>query len=331
MAKVGPFLGKVLALRSSLAAIVSLGLAAVSFSAARADPHQPYGMDSNSGHQSAPDVPTCDHPIGTAAIQEPEHDWWSPLGLSNPEAVLKMFALRSGCLRMVDRNQGLAMHNTEEGLNSSGDLQRGSNVGRGQVLAADYFIIPDIVRQNSNSGGGNIGAFAGSFLPGGLGAVAGNINIHSQEADTELTLVDARTTEQLYIAEGNAKKTDVGFGGGGGYAGWTGFAGLEGSGYTNTDIGKVIMAAYFKAFVDLVHYMQTQQPAAAATNAPIAAERITEDTGLFQSPDPHSPVELTLHAGAQVYPTGERNGVWMKVDDENGNRGWISSAHASTR
>ena len=66
---------------------------------------------------------------------------------------------------------------------------------------------------------------------------------------------------------------------------------------------------YFKAFVDLVHYMQTQQPAAAATNAPIAAERITEDTGLFQSPDPHSPVELTLHAGAQVYPTGERNGV----------------------
>jgi hypothetical protein len=318
-------------MRRSFAVLFSLGLAAVSVSAARADPNQPYGMDSNSGHQTAPDVPHCDHPIGTAAIKEPDRDWWSPLGLSNPEAVLKMFALRSGCLRMVDRDQGLAMRNQEEGLNNNGDLQRGSNVGRGQVLAADYFIIPDIVRQNSNSGGGNIGAFAGSFLPGGLGAVAGSINVKSQEADTELTLVDARTTEQLYIAEGNAKKTDVGFGAGGGWGGWDGFAGLAGSGYTNTDIGKVIMAAYYKSFCDLVHYMQAQQPGTAQANAPIAAEKVTEDTGLFQAADPRSPLVLTLHAGALVYPTGDRDGVWMKVDDENGNRGWISSAHATTR
>ena len=318
-------------MRSSLAVVVSLGLAAISFSAANADPRQPYGMDRNSGHQEAPDVPHCDRPIGTAAIQEPERDWWTPLGLSNPEAVLKMFALRSGCLRMVDRNQGLAMHNTEEGLNSSGDLQRGSNVGRGQVLAADYFIIPDIVRQNTNSGGGNIGAFAGSFLPGGVGAIVGNINIHSQEANTELTLVDARTTEQLYIAEGAAKKTDIGFGGGGGYAGWAGFAGLAGSGYTNTDIGKVIMAAYFNAFVDLVHYMQAQQPGTASESAPIAAERTTTDVHLRTAPSTDAPMRYTVKAGALVYPTGKRDGIWMEVDDENGNRGWMSSAFATTR
>src|SRR5271154_4210199 len=150
-------------MRKLVALLASFGLAA-SAGAAFADPSQPYGMDRNSGHQSAPDLPHCDRPIGVAAVQEPDRDWWTPLGLSNPEAVLKMFALRSGCLRMVDRNGGLAMREQESGLNSSGDLQRGSNIGRGQVLAADYFIIPDISNQNANSGGGNIGAAFGHFL-----------------------------------------------------------------------------------------------------------------------------------------------------------------------
>jgi len=92
-------------------------------------------------------LPHCDHPLGTAAVKEPDRDWWTPLGLSNPEAVIKLFALRSGCLRMVDRNGGLHMRDQERSLNDSGDLQRGSNIGRGQVLAADFFIIPDIARR----------------------------------------------------------------------------------------------------------------------------------------------------------------------------------------
>ena len=85
------------------------------------------------------------------------------------------------------------------------------------MLAADYFIIPDIAAPNQNSGGGNIGGALGHFLPGGFGAIVGSISIKSQEATTLITLVDARTTEQLYVAEGDAKKTDVGFGGGGGW------------------------------------------------------------------------------------------------------------------
>ena len=317
-------------MRKLIAFLAAIGLAATA-GVASADPSQPYGMDRNSGHQSAGELPHCDRPIGVAAVKEPDRDWWTPLGLSNPEAVLKMFALRSGCLRMVDRNGGLAMRNQEEGLNQSGELQRGSNLGRGQVLAADYFIVPDIARQNRNSGGGNIGGALGHFVPGGFGAVVGSISVHSQEANTLITLVDARTTEQLYIAEGAAKKTDIRFGGGGGYVGWAGFGALEGSGYTNTDIGKVIMAAYYNAFVDLVHYMQAQAPGQQQANAPIAAQKVTRDVQLRKTPSPTSPIVYTLHDGALVYPTGDRNGVWMEVDDENGNRGWMSSAYATPR
>ena len=97
-----------------LAVLAACGIAAAS-SAAFADPSQPYGMDRNSGHQSAgQDLPHCDRPIGVAAVQEPDHDWWSPLGLSNPEAVLKMFALQSGCLRMVDRNKEIGRASCRE-------------------------------------------------------------------------------------------------------------------------------------------------------------------------------------------------------------------------
>ena len=276
-------------------------------------------------------LPHCDHPLGTAAVKEPDRDWWTPLGLSNPETVIKFFALRSGCLRMVDRNGGLQMRDQERSLNDSGDLQRGSNLGRGQVLAADFFIIPDIARQNSDSGGGNIGGMAGHFLPGGFGAVAGSISVQSKEANTLLTLVDARTTEQLYIAEGNYKKTDVGFDGGGFGGSWGGFGGFGGGGYTNTDIGKVIMTAYFNGFVDLVHYMQNQQPGAQQANAPIAAQRTTTDVQLREGPSTSAHIRYTVHQGQLVYPTGQRNGVWMEVDDENGNRGWMSSAYATPR
>ena len=317
-------------MRKFLAALAACGLAAAS-SAAFADPGQPYGMDRNSGHQSAPDLPHCDRPIGVAAVHEPDHDWWSPLGLSNPESVLKMFALRSGCLRMVDRNQGLAMRNQEEGLSQGGELQRGSNLGRGQVLAADFFIIPDIARQNSNSGGSNVAGAFGHFLPGAFGEIAGSISVRSQEASTLITLVDSRTTEQLYVAQGDAKKTDVGFGGGGGYGDWAGYGALAGSGYTNTDIGKVIMAAYYNAFVDLVRYMQTQQPGSAQDNAPLAAQKITQEVHMRKTASTGAPIVYTLHSGALVYPTGARNGIWMEVDDENGNRGWMSSAYATPR
>jgi curli biogenesis system outer membrane secretion channel CsgG len=289
-------------------------------------------MDKNGPKNTlTPDLPRCERALGRAAIQEPKDQWWVRYGLGNPESLIKLFALKSGCLRIVDRNGGLAMRNQEAGLNEGGDLQRGSNVGRGQVAAADYFIVPDIAEQNRNSGGSNLGAVAGSFLPGGFGSLAGSMHVKKSEAHTLLTLVDARTTEQLYVAEGAAQKSDISFGAGGGGGGWGGFAGLAGGGYSDTDIGKVIGAAYFNAFVDLVHYMQAQQPGEAAANAPISSQRTTAPVQLHAAPSLSAKVVYTLQPGASVYPTGQRNGIWMEVDDENGNRGWMSSAFATSR
>ena len=311
---------------------VAVSLAAVTPAAAQ------YGMVRKQPKNAAtPELPRCDRPLGTAAVQEPENRWWTELGLSNPEALLKLFAGRSNCLRIVDRAGGLAMRNQEAALGAGGDLRRGSNVGRGQVAAADYFIIPDIANSNSNSGGNAIGAVAGSLLGsrfGGLGAVAAGIRTKSSEAQALITLVDSRTTEQLYVAEGVAKKTDIGFGGGVGGYGSTGFGAVAGGGYSNTEIGKVITAAYFNAFVDLVNYMRSNQAPEAGTasaNAGIQAYTAKSNVVLRSSPSTSARAVMTFQPGDLVYPTGQKNGIWWEVDDENGNRGWVSSAFITPR
>ena len=199
------------------------------------------------------EIPVCTQKLGTIAIVEPDNNWWQALGLGSPEAVIKLFVMKSGCFGLVDRNKGLAGRNIERALADNGELQEGSNIGRGQVKAADYFIVPDIVSKNENSGGGNIGGALGGMLGGStFGAIAGGISIKKKEANVLLTLVNARTTEQERMTEGYARKTDIGFGGGGGAGWWGGFAAIGGSGYQNTEIGQVIVLAYLDAYKDLV-------------------------------------------------------------------------------
>jgi len=203
------------------------------------------------------------------------------------------------------------------------------------VAGADFFIIPDIANSNSNSGGNSLGAVAGAFgnRLGGFGALAGSIRTKKSEAQALVTLVDARTTEQLYVAEGVAQKTDVSFGAGGGGYGWSGFAAAAGGGYANTEIGKVITAAYFNAFVDLIGYLQRSAPTGeqASQAAGIQAYSVTQAVVMRRAASPQAPLVRSFNAGDLVYPTGQKNGIWWEVDDENGNRGWVTSTTISPR
>jgi curli biogenesis system outer membrane secretion channel CsgG len=293
-----------------------------------------YGMDKKKP-AGTPELPQCDKPLGRAAIKEPERQWWTQYGLSSPETLLKLFASRSNCLRIVDRNAGLAMRNEETALGSSGDLRRGANIGKGQVAGADFFIVPDLANSNSNSSGNSLGGVTSAFGRhlGGFGALAGSISAKKSEAQALITLIDARSTEQLYVAEGTAQKTDISFGAGGGSYGWSGFAALAGGGYSNTDIGKVVTAAYFNAFVDLVHYMQRDAPTGeqASQAAGIQGYTVKQAVVMRKTPSPQAAQVRGFNIGDMVYPTGQKNGIWWEVDDENGNRGWVSSAMITTQ
>lgn len=282
-----------------------------------------YGMDKRRpAGTSDQDVMHCAQPVGTVSIQEPEHRWWTQYGLSSPEALIKLYAQRSNCLRVVDRNGGLQMRNTERGLGASGELQRGSNVGAGQVKAADYALVPDITDANQNAGGSNVAGALGGLVGGRAGALIGGVKTKRTEARVLLTLVNIRTTEQEYVAEGTAQKTNVSFGAGG----FGGALAGVGGGYSNTDQGVVISAAYLNAFNDMVAHLQGVQPGDAAAAAPIQTYVAKQAIALRAEPSPKGKVLRTFAVGDSVFPTGQKNGVWWEVDDENGNRGWVSSA-----
>lgn len=73
---------------------------------------------------------------------------------------------------------------------------------------------------------------------------------------------------------------------------------------------------------------------ATLTPSPSAAPgalAVTQDVSLRASASPTAAIVGAVKLGGGVYPTGQRNGVWMEVDDENGARGWMSSAFAKPK
>lgn len=199
------------------------------------------------------EIPRCTRNLGTVAIVEPDTQWWRELSLGSPEAILRVFVQQSGCFTLVNRGRSMQNRAMERALADQGELQADSNIGRGQVKAADYFLQPDIVTTNSNSGGGGVGAAIGGLLGGRfLGGLAGGISIKKKEANVTLSVVNARTTVEEALTEGHARKSDIGFGGGGGGGWWGGFAAAGGTGYQNTEIGQVIVLAYLDAYTRLV-------------------------------------------------------------------------------
>jgi curli biogenesis system outer membrane secretion channel CsgG len=277
---------------------------------------QAYGTDTRRP-AGTPELPKCQQPVGTVSIVEPQNQWWLRYNLGSPEALIKLYAQRSNCLRVVDRNQGLAQRGIERGL--ADELQRGSNVGAGQVKAADYTIVPDIADANQNAGGA--GAALGGLIPGPAGAILGGIRTKSSTAHVLLNLVNVRTTEQEYTAEGTAQKTNISFGAGG----FGGLIGGVGGGYSNTDIGQIIAAAYLNAFTDLVGHMQGMTAGGAQASAPIQTYAVRQAVALRATASPSAKAVRTFQVGDSVFPTGNKNGVWWEVDDENGNRGWVTS------
>lgn len=219
------------------------------------------------------DIPRCSRNLGTVAIVEPDSQWWRELSLGSPEAILRVFVQRSGCFTLVNRGRSLENRAMERALADQGELQRGSNIGGGQVKAADYFLQPDIVTTNNNSGGGGVGGVLGGIGGGlfgrGFGAIAGGISVKKGEANVTLSIVNARTTVEEALTEGYARKSDVSFrGGGGGFFGGT-FGGVGGGGYQNTQIGQIIVLAYLDAYTQLVTQLGGL-PANASAAAPQA-------------------------------------------------------------
>jgi hypothetical protein len=276
-------------------------------------------------NEPPPAIPTCPKKIGTLAVKEPENNWWTAYQLESPAALIKVYVAQSKCFTLVDRGKGLEAAQAERALAASGEERVGSNVGKGQMKAADYVLIPDIASKNNNSGGTNVGGIVAGFIPHGFGALVGGISLKSKTADVVLTLTDVRSTEQVSLEQGHSKKTDLGWGaGGGGFFG--AFAAAGASSYANTEIGQVIARAYLDAYVKMVADVQANAPDAKADNVQQAVTMVKPGK-LYEQSNLQSKVVRDLDPGMMLYPTGDKVGVWWKVNDELGNEGWVVSTN----
>jgi hypothetical protein len=65
-------------------------------------------------------------------------------------------------------------------LASAGDLRQ-VEPGKGQIKAADYVMVPDLIAQNSNAGGNALGGLIGGLIGGRAGALASGLNLEEQD------------------------------------------------------------------------------------------------------------------------------------------------------
>lgn len=199
-----------------------------------------------------PQLEHCDASLGTIAVDEDRDAPWyhrltTEYKLDSTVPVLRMLVQQSNCFVVVERGRSLNNMMMERDLAASGEVRSGSNMGKGQMVAADYTMSPTI--NFSEKGTGGLGGLLGGAVGGVVGGVIGGLK--ANEASTTLLLIDNRSGVQLSASQGSAKNYDLrGFGGG--FFG--GVAGL--GGYTNTPEGKIITAAFMDSYNHMVRALR---------------------------------------------------------------------------
>ncbi|MBL8326750.1 MAG: peptidoglycan-binding protein [Rubrivivax sp.] len=198
----------------------------------------------------------CDETLGTLAMEEDVRaPWYSQLrqyNLGSTIPVLRLMVQQSNCFVIVERGAGLQAMQRERQLMRGDEGRAGSNMGGGQMVAADYLMRPSIQFSGKTGGGGG---GLGGLLPGAVGAVAGAVagNVGVNEASTTLLMVDIRSGVQISAAEGSAKNFDFGLFG----SAFTGGLAGAGGGYSSTPRGKVIVAAFADSYNQMVKALRT--------------------------------------------------------------------------
>lgn len=284
-------------------------------------------------------VEKCDAPKGTLAVVEPQDAVLQALlkiGLQSPTGMIRLIVQQSNCFQIVERGAAFQNMMQERQLAATGQLQGGQNIGQGQMVAADFIVTPSVVFSNPNAGGGGGGLAGFGGALGLFGAIAGGLKF--KEAQTSMTMADARSGLQVAVAEGSAQKTDfnvgaVLFGAGGGAA-------L--GGYTNTAEGKIVSASFLDNWNKIVvsirnnpNLVQAKAGPASQANAAASVQAGAGQAGdvyvpkiagvkAYKSAAESGSVVATLGKSDEVIHGGEEKDGFIKVETSSGTA-WVKS------
>ena len=288
---------------------------------------------------AANDLERCDKPMGAVAVVEPQDYVMGALArynLQSPVGLIRMMIQQSNCFIVVERGQGMQNMMQERALAGGGELRTNSNVGGGQMVAADFILTPAVVFSENNAGGmgGALGGLLGGKA-GTIGALVGGLKF--KEAQTSMLVADARSGVQVASAEGSSKKADLGLGAavfGGGALGGIG-------GYGNTNEGKIIAASFADNYNNVVRAVRndptlhrdvgTLAQEAAAGGATKAGAVFNEGDVIYPkiagvkimgSPSEAGKAVATLEKGEELIYMGAEQEGFVKVESGKGG-GWV--------
>jgi hypothetical protein len=195
----------------------------------------------------------CPAPLGTIAVDDGRNaDWFGPFGsatqITTIDPLLRMAIQQSNCFVITSiGNQKIdaTMNRITQLQRNSGEYRAGSKQQKGQRVAADYFMQPSTVINNSAVGGvastlsGLLGNRAAGQLAGGLQVKASVVT---------LTLFDIRSAVQIAAAEGSSTSTNYS-------AALSAFGGSGSgqlSGFSTTPEGKATVVAFIDAYNKMV-------------------------------------------------------------------------------
>ena len=195
----------------------------------------------------------CDAPLGTLAVDDGRgKDWYASFGqatqVTSIEPLLRLAVQQSNCFVITsignNRTESKLSAITDKQRNS-GEFRAGSKQQKGQRVAADYYMEPAIII-NDSAVGQVAGGLAGLVGGGRFAGLAGGLQ--TKASVVTLTLFDIRSSVQIAVSEGNSTSTNFGaalgaFGGGAA-------AGL--GGFSRTPEGKASVAAFVDAYNSMV-------------------------------------------------------------------------------
>ncbi len=330
----------IMALLSGLAVVMSVQAQSVLDTKKGQGGSDVQGAAGTQGAQgAASDLERCDKPMGAVAVVEPQDYVMGALArynLQSPVGLIRMMIQQSNCFIVVERGQGMQNMMQERALAGGGEMRANSNIGGGQMVAADFILTPAVVFSENNAGG--MGGALGGLLGGKaglIGAVAGGLKF--KEAQTSMLVADARSGVQVASAEGSSKKADLALGA----AIWGGGAGGGIGGYGNTNEGKIVAASFADNYNNIVRVVRndpslqrdvgTLAQEAAAGGSTKAGAVYNEGDVLYPkiagvkimgSAGEAGKAVATLVKGEELIYMGEEQNGFLKVESGKGG-GWV--------
>ncbi|PKP98634.1 MAG: SH3 domain-containing protein [Alphaproteobacteria bacterium HGW-Alphaproteobacteria-13] len=252
----------------------------------------------------------CEESYGTIAVVEGETQGWSEYGLGSPRELINALAVESGCF---------TPHNPGGGV--SADFLMNVIAGDSEEVDKSIEMAKSAAVEGLVRSGAATSIISKVPVGGALVGMFGGLGGKKKRVAAGIKLLSPATGQAVVTGTGEVRKSTISFAGANA---WT--AGANAAGYGGSKDGQMLVEAFVKAFnaVSAQGATIAAQPRAQPAAAAASAAKVAADTVMRATPAADGASVRDLRAGTAVTPTGQREGLFIEVEDNYGTKGWVS-------